>query len=84
MSSMARTRKWKFSHLKDFVGTKVRKSIDRLPFTADGYDRAKSILEERYRKESEIIKAYLKDILPTDSERLRPCTNTPVLRAIGV
>jgi hypothetical protein len=45
----------------------VRKSIDGLPFTVEGYNRAKSILEERHGKESEIVKAYVKDIidLPT-------------------
>ena len=34
---------------------------------AGGYNRAKSILEERYGKERKIIKAYVKDIiqLPT-------------------
>ena len=57
----------KFSYLKEFVEPKVRKSIDGLPFTVEGYNRAKSILEERYGKESEIVKAYVKDIidLPT-------------------
>jgi hypothetical protein len=42
----------KLSYLKEFVEPKVRKSIDGLPFTVEGYNRAKSILEERYGKES--------------------------------
>ena len=53
----------KFSYLKEFVEPKVRKSIDGLPFSAEGYNRAKSILTERYGKESEIVKACVQDIL---------------------
>ena len=57
----------KFSYLKEFVVPKVRKSIDGLPFTAEGYNRAKSVLDDCYSKESEIVKAYVRDIieLPT-------------------
>ena len=53
----------KFSYLKEFVDLKVRKTIDGLPFTAEGYNRAKSILMDRYGKESEIVKAYVQNIL---------------------
>ena len=53
----------KFSYLKEFVDLKVRKTIDGLPFTAEGYNRAKSILIDRYGKESEIVKAYVQNIL---------------------
>ena len=53
----------KFSYLKEFVELKVRKTIDGLPFTAEGYNRAKSILMDRYGKESEIVKAYVQNIL---------------------
>ena len=42
---------------------KVRKSIDGLPFTAEGYERAKSILSKRYGNDSNVEKAYVKDIL---------------------
>ena len=57
----------KFSYLKEFVEPKVRKSIDGLPFTAEGYNRAKSVFDDCYGKESEIVKAYVRDIieLPT-------------------
>ena len=34
-----------------------------MPFTSEGYNRAKSILNERFGKESEIVKAYVKEIL---------------------
>ena len=53
----------KFSYLKEFVDLKVRKTIDGFPFTAEGYNRAKSILMDRYGKESEIVKAYVQNIL---------------------
>ena len=53
----------KFSYLKEFVDVKVRKTIDGLPFTAEGYNRAKSILMDLYGKESEIVKAYVQNIL---------------------
>ena len=33
----------KFSYLKEFVEPKVRESIDSLPFTSEGYERAKVI-----------------------------------------
>ena len=52
----------KFSYLKEFVDPKVRKSIDGLPFTAEGYKKAMSILKERYGIDSEVEKAYVKDI----------------------
>lgn len=42
----------KFSYLKEFVDLKVRKTIDGPSFTAEGYNRAKSILMDRYGKES--------------------------------
>lgn len=53
----------KFSYLKEFVEFDVRRGIDGLPFTEEGYTRAKSILQERYGKEGEIVKAYVKDII---------------------
>ena len=34
-----------------------------MPFTAEGYNRAKSILKTTYGKESEVIKAYTKEIM---------------------
>lgn len=53
----------KFSYLKEFVDLRVRKTIDGFPFTAAGYNRAKSILMDRYGKESEIVKVYVQNIL---------------------
>ena len=53
----------KFSYLRELLDIKVRRTIEALPFTSEGYNRAKSILQEKYGKESEIIKAYTKEIL---------------------
>ena len=53
----------KFSYLKERLGDKVRRDVESLPFTSKGYNRAKAILCEKYGKESEIVKAYSKNIL---------------------
>ena len=45
----------KFAYLKSFLDQKVKHSIE-------GYNRAKSILLDKYRKDSEIIKAYTQQI----------------------
>ena len=42
---------------------KAKRTVEALPFTSEGYNRAKSILVEKYGKESEIVKAYTKEIL---------------------
>lgn len=57
----------KFAYLKELVEPKVRSNIDGLPFTTEGYERAKNILQSEYGKESEIIHAYVNNImgLPT-------------------
>jgi hypothetical protein len=61
----------KFSYLKELVEMKVRKSIDGLPFTKEGYERAKEILEKKYGDTSEVVNAYVKGILelPAITER---------------
>ena len=53
----------KFSYLQELLDFKVKRTIEVLPFTSEGYNRAKSILNKRFRKESEIVKAYTKEIL---------------------
>ena len=53
----------KLAYLRGLLCKKVRKSIEALPFTAEGYNRAKSILKSAYGKESEVIKAYTKEIM---------------------
>lgn len=53
----------KFSYLKELVDAKVRSTIDALPFSSEGYLRAKNILTTKYGKESEIINAHVTNIM---------------------
>ena len=53
----------KFSYLKELVNPKVKTSIDGLPFTTEGYQRAKSILQSKYGQTSEIVNAYVQNIM---------------------
>ena len=53
----------KLAYLRGLLCKKVRKNIEALPFTAEGYNRAKSILKSTYGKESEVIEAYTKEIM---------------------
>ena len=57
----------KFSCLKELVNPKVRSCIDGLQFSAEGYEGAKAILKTRYGDTSEIVNAYVQNImyLPT-------------------
>ena len=52
------------SYLRELLADNVRREVESLPFTNEGYNRAKAILKEKYGKESEIVKAYVKEILP--------------------
>ena len=53
----------KFAYLKELVEQKVRADIDGLPFTNDGYERAKDIQKSQYGKTSEIVNAYVNNII---------------------
>ncbi len=53
----------KFVYLKELVEPKIRSDIDGLPLTTEGYARAKGILEGEYGKVSEIVNAYVQNIL---------------------
>ena len=47
----------KFAYLKELVDPRLRQGIDGLPFTSEGYERAKNILQTNYGQTSEIINA---------------------------
>ena len=53
----------KFAYLKDLLEPKVRAGIDGLPFSSEGYERAKNILRNKYGKTSEIVNAYVQNIM---------------------
>ena len=41
----------------------VRSCIDSLPFSSEGYERAKNILKSKYGKSSEVINAHVQEIM---------------------
>lgn len=53
----------KFMGLRELLDAKVRKTVGALPHSAEGYNRAVAILKDRFGKQSEIVKAYVKEIL---------------------
>ena len=53
----------KFSYLKELVIPKVLLLIDSLPFTSEGYTRAKNILLTKYGKPSEVANAHVQNIM---------------------
>ena len=57
--------------MKELLVLKVRNLIDGLPFTAEGYQKAKDLLARRYGKTSEVVGTYVRNILelPTIKER---------------
>ena len=53
----------KLSYLKELLEPKVRATVESLPFTTEGYKRAKNILKTKYGKESEIVNAHVTNIM---------------------
>ena len=42
---------------------KVRVLVDGLPFTTEGYDRAKNILKSKYGKDSEVANGHIQILI---------------------
>ena len=61
----------KFSYLKELLVLKVRNLIDGLPFTPEGYQKAKDLLVRRYGKTSEVVGTYVRNILELPSIKER-------------
>ena len=53
----------KFSYLKELLVPSVRAIVDGLPFTTEGYERAKHILKTKYGKPSEVANAHMQCII---------------------
>ena len=53
----------KFSYLKELVISNVRLSIDGLPFSKEGHERAKQILKIKYGEPSEIVHAQVQKLM---------------------
>ena len=52
-----------FSYLRELVMPKVRITIQGLPFTTEGYERARNILKTKYGKPSEVVNSYVQNIM---------------------
>ena len=52
----------KLSYLKELLTPKVRYLIDGLPFSEEGYERAKVVLRNKYGQPSEIVSAHVAKI----------------------
>ena len=57
----------KFTYLLELLTPKAKTCVESLPFSVEGYNRAKAILKDKYGKESEIVKSYVKEILELPS-----------------
>ena len=53
----------KFSYLKELLEPKVRATIEGLPFTTEGYERAKNIPKTKHGKEREIVYVHVTNIM---------------------
>ena len=53
----------KFAYLKELLKPNVRSTIDGLPFSTEGYTRAKNILKNKYGNTTEIVNAYVQNIM---------------------
>ena len=53
----------KFSYLKELLEPSICEGIDGLPFTKEGYLAAKENLKAEYGQDSEIVNAYIKNIM---------------------
>ena len=53
----------KFAYLRELLEPNVRSEIEGLPFSTEGYERAKNILKSEYGKTSEIVNAYIQEII---------------------
>ena len=53
----------KYSYLKEFLLPHVRKLVDSLPFTSEGYSRAKAILQAKFGKPTVVANAHINCII---------------------
>ena len=49
--------------MKELLAPSVTALVDGLPFTTEGYERAKNILKQRYGKTSVIVNAHVSNIM---------------------
>jgi hypothetical protein len=63
----------KFAYLRELLGERPKTEIIGLPFTEDGYKKAKEVLKAKYGVTSEIIQAHGKQIM-----------NLPVITSVNL
>ena len=72
----------KFSYLKELLDPKVKPLIDGLPFTSEGYKRAKNILETKFGKIS-YYSTCKGNNGSTNNKWIKPFKNKRLLLEIG-
>ena len=53
----------KFAYLQELLQPKARVEINGLPLNTEGYEKAKIVIKEEYGKTSEVVNAYVNNIL---------------------
>ena len=53
----------KYSYLKEFLLPHVRKLVDSLPFTSEGYSHAKAILQAKFGKPTVVANSHINCII---------------------
>ena len=53
----------KFNFLKEMLKPKVRFLVDELPFSTEGYERAKNILKSKYGEDSEVANPQIQSLI---------------------
>ena len=53
----------KFAYLQELLCEKAKRSMEALPHNSEGCNRAISILKDRFGKECEVVKTFVKEIL---------------------
>ena len=52
----------KFTYLRELLDVRVRRTVETLPHSAEGYNRAVAIVTDRFGKQSETVKPCVKEI----------------------
>ena len=59
----------KFTYLRELLDVRVRRTVETLPHSAEGYNRAVAIVTDRFGKQSETVKPCVKEIFELPETR---------------
>ena len=59
----------KFTYLRELLDVRVRRTVETLPHSAEGYNRAVAIVTDRFEKQSETVKPCVKEIFELPETR---------------